>query len=66
MKVDLNQVTLGVTDVDEAIGFYQALGLALIVHTHDAYARFECGDLNPSGKPPCLSHASAPAQRGAA
>ena len=40
--MDLNQVTLGVTDVSEAIRFYQTLGLTLIVHTHDAYARFEC------------------------
>ncbi|MEM1105655.1 MAG: VOC family protein [Pseudomonadota bacterium] len=39
--MQLNQVTIGVTDVLSAISFYQALGLRLIVHTHDGYARFE-------------------------
>lgn len=42
--LNLNQITVGVTDVDAAILFYQKLGLRLIVHTHDAYARFECPD----------------------
>ncbi|MEM9837834.1 MAG: VOC family protein [Pseudomonadota bacterium] len=42
--MDLNQVTVGVTDLDAAIAFYQKLGLKLIVHTHDVYARFECPD----------------------
>ncbi len=40
--MNLNQVTLGVTDVRKAISFYEALGLTTIVHTHDDYARFEC------------------------
>lgn len=40
--MDLNQITLPVRDMDASIAFYQALGLKLIVHTHAAYARFEC------------------------
>jgi len=40
--MDLNQVTLPTTDLVRAIRFYQTLGLRLIVHTHDRYARFEC------------------------
>lgn len=40
--MNLNQVTIGVTDVPRAIAFYEALGLICIVHTHDDYARFEC------------------------
>jgi len=42
--VKLNQVTVGVSDVEQAIAFYETLGLVLIVHTHDEYARFECPD----------------------
>lgn len=38
----LNQVTIPVRNVLKSIPFYQALGLKLIVHTHDGYARFEC------------------------
>jgi catechol 2,3-dioxygenase-like lactoylglutathione lyase family enzyme len=38
----LNQVTVPSLDVTKSIGFYQSLGLSLIVHTHDKYARFEC------------------------
>ncbi|WP_031555077.1 VOC family protein [Parvularcula oceani] len=43
--MDLNQVTLTVDDMPAAIGFYEALGLRCIVHTHERYARFElpCG-----------------------
>ena len=37
----LNQVTIGVTDIDQAIAFYTAIGLTLIVHTNSHYARFE-------------------------
>lgn len=37
----LNQVTIGVTDIDQAIAFYAAIGLSLIVHTNSHYARFE-------------------------
>lgn len=40
--MDLNQVTVPSIDVAKAITFYKKLGLHLIVHTHDAYARFEC------------------------
>ena len=43
--MDLNQVTLTVDDMDAGLAFYEALGLRLIVHTHDRYARFEL----PSG-----------------
>ncbi len=39
--MNLNQITLPVLDVPRAILFYEKLGLRLIVHTHDAYARFE-------------------------
>ena len=37
----LNQITIGVTDLLAGIDFYTALGLRLIVHTNDYYARFE-------------------------
>jgi catechol 2,3-dioxygenase-like lactoylglutathione lyase family enzyme len=40
--MNLNQVTIPSRDVVQAIDFYKKLGLKLIVHTHDAYARFEC------------------------
>ena len=42
--MNLNQITIGVTNVPKAISFYESLGLICIVHTHDAYARFECPD----------------------
>jgi len=42
----LNQVTIPVSNVVKSIPFYQILGLKLIVHTHDQYARFEC---SPNG-----------------
>jgi len=42
--MNLNQVTVPSLDVDRSISFYEKLGLKLIVHTHDAYARFECPD----------------------
>ena len=42
--MNLNQVTIPSVDVIQAIDFYKKLGLKLIVHTHDAYARFECPD----------------------
>lgn len=44
--MNLNQVTIPSLDVPKAIHFYQKLGLKLIVHTHDAYARFECEEGN--------------------
>jgi catechol 2,3-dioxygenase-like lactoylglutathione lyase family enzyme len=40
--MDLNQITVPSKDVLKAIEFYKKLGLKLIVHTHDRYARFEC------------------------
>ena len=42
--MNLNQVTLPSLNVPHAISFYEKLGLKLIVHTHDKYARFECPD----------------------
>jgi len=42
--MDLNQVTIPSLDVTRSIAFYKKLGLHLIVHTHEAYARFECPD----------------------
>ncbi len=44
MKLDLNQVTVSVKDVDRSIAFYQLLGLKLIVKALPKYARFECMD----------------------
>ena len=40
--MNLNQVTVPSLNVNRSITFYQLLGLRLIVHTHNAYARFEC------------------------
>lgn len=42
--MNLNQITVPSINVPQSIAFYQKLGLRLIVHTHDAYARFECPD----------------------
>ncbi|MEP1551076.1 MAG: VOC family protein [Paraglaciecola sp.] len=39
--MNLNQVTLPVTDMPKGVSFYQALGFNLIVDTPH-YARFEC------------------------
>ena len=39
--MNLNQVTVPVIDIPEAIDFYEKLGLHLIVRS-DHYARFEC------------------------
>ena len=44
--MNLNQVTIPVSNVVESIPFYQRLGLKLIVHSHNKYARFEC---SPNG-----------------
>lgn len=41
--MNLNQVTIPVTDIDKSIAFYSGLGLRLIVKA-DHYARFECPD----------------------
>jgi catechol 2,3-dioxygenase-like lactoylglutathione lyase family enzyme len=50
LKLNLNQITIPVLSVPKSIEFYKALGLKLIVHTHDDYARFECaaGDVTLS------------------
>ena len=40
--MDLNQVTVPLTDYAASVGFYQALGLRLIVDSPPDYARFEC------------------------
>jgi catechol 2,3-dioxygenase-like lactoylglutathione lyase family enzyme len=40
--MNLNQVTVPVQNVPASIEFYEKLGLRLIVHTDDNYARFEC------------------------
>ncbi|MEM7085879.1 MAG: VOC family protein [Bacteroidota bacterium] len=42
--MNLNQITIPSLNVPLSIEFYKKLGLQLIVHTHDAYARFECPD----------------------
>lgn len=40
--MNLNQVTLPVTDVERSIAFYLKLGQRLIVKALPRYARFEC------------------------
>jgi catechol 2,3-dioxygenase-like lactoylglutathione lyase family enzyme len=57
--VELNQVTLPVTDVPRAVAFYTRLGFRQIVDAAD-YARFEC---RPYG--PTFSLILAPAAQGA-
>lgn len=42
--MNLNQVTVPVTNLERAIAFYQQLGLQLIVHSNNHYARFVCPD----------------------
>jgi catechol 2,3-dioxygenase-like lactoylglutathione lyase family enzyme len=42
--MNLNQVTVAVSDVPRAIAFYQRLGLRLIVRDLPHYARFSCPD----------------------
>lgn len=42
--MDLNQVTLEVTDFERSVQFYTRLGLRLIVSARDEYARFELPD----------------------
>ena len=44
--MNLNQVTVPVTNVEHAIVFYEKLGLKLIVKALPHYARFECPDGN--------------------
>ena len=40
--LNLNQITVPVSDVERSIQFYQKLGLRLIVKSLPTYARFEC------------------------
>lgn len=40
--MNLNQITVPVLDVSKSIAFYQQLGLELIVHSANHYARLEC------------------------
>ena len=40
--MNLNQVTISVTDVEKSIDFYEKLGMQLIVKALPHYARFEC------------------------
>jgi catechol 2,3-dioxygenase-like lactoylglutathione lyase family enzyme len=42
--MNLNQVTVPVTDIEKSIAFYEKLGLKLIVKSLPNYARFECPD----------------------
>ena len=42
MKLNLNQLTIQVKDVEKSIAFYEQLGLKLIVKSTPKYARFEC------------------------
>jgi catechol 2,3-dioxygenase-like lactoylglutathione lyase family enzyme len=42
--MNLNQVTMPVTDVARAVDFYRRLGLIQIVSSPPHYARFECPD----------------------
>ncbi|CAN7616225.1 VOC family protein [Acidovorax sp. Leaf78] len=40
--MNLNQITLPVADLDDAVAFYRNMGFLLIVHAPPRYARFEC------------------------
>lgn len=40
--MNLNQITITVSNVEQSIAFYQNLGLRLIVKSLPNYARFEC------------------------
>jgi len=42
--MNLNQITVPSLDLTKSIPFYQNLGLKLIVHSNDEYARFECSN----------------------
>ena len=42
--MNLNQITLPVTDFDRSVAFYRDMGFTLIVHSPPRYARFECAD----------------------
>ncbi len=59
--MNLNQVTVEVSDIDRARAFYEALGLELIVSSPH-YARFLC----PDGGATFSIHLSDPVRRGGA
>lgn len=40
--MNLNQVTIPVTDVELCSAFYRSMGFTQIVRSHSRYARFEC------------------------
>mgnify|MGYP001330822542 CR=1 FL=1 len=40
--MNLNQITVPVTNLERSIAFYETLGLVLIVNAPPHYARFEC------------------------
>jgi catechol 2,3-dioxygenase-like lactoylglutathione lyase family enzyme len=42
--MNLNQITVPVTNVQKSIEFYQKIGLQLIVQSLPHYARFQCPD----------------------
>jgi len=44
--MNLNQVTVPSLNVEKSVAFYQTLGLELIVHAGEHYARFVCPDGN--------------------
>jgi len=44
--MNLNQITIPSIDVEKATGFYNTLGLKLIVEALPKYVRFECLDGN--------------------
>ncbi|MCY6379900.1 VOC family protein [Hoeflea prorocentri] len=52
--MDLNQVTIEVSDYQQSVAFYSGLGLRLIVSQRDEYARFEL----PSGSSTFSLHVS--------
>ncbi len=61
--MDLNQITIDVSSLEDAAAFYEALGLVRIVWSPPKYARYEC----PSGSTTLSLHcASALIQSGAA
>lgn len=42
--MNLNQITVPSLNLSASVAFYRELGLRLIVHSTDYYARFECPD----------------------
>lgn len=58
--MNLNQVTIPVTDVEKSIAFYEKLGNRLIVRSLPEYARFEC----PEGESTFSLHKTDPPAAG--